>query len=70
MPDFRLNLDFESAGLGFWFIPDEILVLVRNEGVGFKEAAARVLGANCASNCVGCGRPMPVPLVAHLRGSE
>lgn len=67
---FKLDLDLESAGLGFWFIPDEILVLMRNEGVGFKEAAARVLGANCARDCVHCGRPMPVPLVPHLLRSE
>lgn len=63
-PEFKLDLDLESAGLGQWFIPDDVLVLMRNEGIGLKEAAARVLGADCASIC-GCGQPIPVPWVVR-----
>lgn len=61
---FKLDLDLESAGLGYWVIPDDVLVLMRNEGIGLKEAAARVLGADCASVC-GCGKPVPVPVIAR-----
>lgn len=61
---FELDLDLESAGLGYWVIPDDVLVLMRNEGIGLKEAAARVPGADCASVC-GCGKPVPVPVIAR-----
>lgn len=64
LPQFKLDLDLESAGLGHWLIPDDVLVLMRNEGIGLREAAARVLGADCASICR-CGKPIPVPLIAR-----
>lgn len=65
LPQFKLDLDLESAGLGHWLIPDDVLVLMRNEGIGLREAAARVLGAGCASNCIRCGHLIPVPLIAR-----
>ncbi|KAK7734694.1 hypothetical protein SLS53_007798 [Cytospora paraplurivora] len=37
------EIDLEAHGLGFWFIPDEIPVLMRKDGIGLKEAATRIL---------------------------
>ncbi|ROW13659.1 hypothetical protein VPNG_04595 [Cytospora leucostoma] len=37
------EIDLEAHGLGFWYIPDEIPVLMRTEGIGLREAVDRVI---------------------------
>lgn len=70
-PELKISPDInlEAHGLGFWFIPEEVPVLMREEGLGLKEAVVRVLGEGCGHTCPNCKCDWPVWVLRDSNGA-